>query len=120
VVPADERSVAVALFDSGSGLGGALAIPWVAMVFGWRWSFASSGMLGFVCLFAWLRIYHPVAKHPRLTTTELAIIRGGQDAPPASPRQGWARWLHLARDRNLWGIVLGRALTDPIWWLRKV
>jgi ACS family hexuronate transporter-like MFS transporter len=26
------------------------------------------------------------------------------------------RWLTLARNRNVWGIVLGRALTDPIWW----
>ena len=26
------------------------------------------------------------------------------------------RWLQLARNRNVWGIVLGRALTDPIWW----
>jgi ACS family hexuronate transporter-like MFS transporter len=26
------------------------------------------------------------------------------------------RWLALAANPNVWGIVLGRALTDPIWW----
>jgi ACS family hexuronate transporter-like MFS transporter len=117
--PADERSIAVAIFDSGSSVGGALAalaVPWVALVFGWRWSFAFSGALGFVWLIAWLRIYHPVSKHPRLTAAELAVIRGGQEVSSAVARRGWARWLHLARDRNVWGTVLGRALTDPIWW----
>src|SRR5580692_6115646 len=40
--PSQERSVAVAIFDSGSSVGGALAaliIPWTAIAFGWRWSF---------------------------------------------------------------------------------
>ena len=44
--PSEERSVAVAIFDSGSSVGGALAalvIPWIAMAFGWRWSFVFSG-----------------------------------------------------------------------------
>ena len=30
--------------------------------------------------------------------------------------RGLRRYLDLARNRNVWGIVLGRALTDPIWW----
>jgi ACS family hexuronate transporter-like MFS transporter len=41
--PSEERSVAVAIFDSGSSVGGALAalvIPWIAIAFGWRWSLA--------------------------------------------------------------------------------
>ena len=44
--PSQERSVAVAIFDSGSSVGGALAalvIPWTAIAFGWRWSFVFSG-----------------------------------------------------------------------------
>jgi ACS family hexuronate transporter-like MFS transporter len=117
--PAQERSVAVAIFDSGSSAGGALAalvIPWIALRFGWRWSFAFSGVLGFVWLIAWLRIYHPLARHPRVRPQELATIRAGQETPKSSAQRGWARWVHLARDRNVWGTVLGRALTDPIWW----
>lgn len=117
--PGEERSVAVAIFDSGSSVGGALAaliIPVFAMFFGWRWSFALSGALGFVWLIAWLRIYHPIEKHPSLSAAERAAIRAGQDPQHISSSRGIARWLPLIRDRNVWGTVLGRALTDPIWW----
>src|ERR1700761_5104087 len=117
--PGEERSVAVAIFDSGSSAGGALAalvIPWIALAFGWCWSFVFSGMLGFVWLFVWLRVYHPLDRHPRVRKKEVAYIRGGQQIATRSGRKGIARWVDLAGDRNVWGIVLGRALTDPIWW----
>jgi MFS transporter, ACS family, hexuronate transporter len=117
--PSQERSVAVAIFDSGSSVGGALAafvIPWIAIEFGWRWSFVFSGLLGFVWLAVWLRVYHPLDRHPRLSMEEAAIIRAGQDTPRTSMQQGVRRYLDLFRNRNVWGIVLGRALTDPIWW----
>ncbi|MHB8218214.1 MAG: MFS transporter [Candidatus Sulfotelmatobacter sp.] len=117
--PNQERSLAVAIFDSGSSVGGALAallIPWVALAFGWRWSFVFSGLLGFVWLALWLRVYHPLDHHPRVTPEEVALIRTGQDVPRTSTGRGLQRWLDLLRSRNVWGIVLGRALTDPIWW----
>jgi ACS family hexuronate transporter-like MFS transporter len=117
--PSEERSIAVAIFDSGSSVGGALAaliIPWIALAFGWRWSFVFSGLLGFLWLFVWLRTYHPLDRHPRVSEQEVVLIRAGQDTAPTSERKGVSRWLHLAKDRNVWGIVLGRALTDPIWW----
>jgi MFS transporter, ACS family, hexuronate transporter len=117
--PSQERSLAVAIFDSGSGVGGAaaaLAIPLIALAFGWRSAFLFSGALGFVWLALWLRVYHPLDRHPRVTEEEVALIRAGQDAPSTSAERGVQRWLTLARNRNVWGIVLGRALTDPIWW----
>src|ERR1700723_2404462 len=117
--PSQERSLAVAIFDSGSSVGGAiaaLAIPLIAVAYGWRSAFVFSGLLGLVWLLVWLRVYHPLHRHPRVTPTETAYIAEGQDLPSVSPQRGMRRWLSLARDRNVWGIVLGRALTDPIWW----
>jgi ACS family hexuronate transporter-like MFS transporter len=117
--PSQERSLAVAIFDSGSSVGGAvaaLAIPLIALAFGWRSAFLVSGALGFVWLAVWLRVYHPLDRHPRVTKEEVALIRAGQDTPSTSAERGVQRWLTLARNRNVWGIVLGRALTDPIWW----
>jgi ACS family hexuronate transporter-like MFS transporter len=64
----------------------------------------------------WLRVYHRLDRHPRVSPEEVALIRAGQDVPRASTGHGVDRWLDLARNRNVWGIVLGRALTDPIWW----
>jgi ACS family hexuronate transporter-like MFS transporter len=117
--PSQERSLAVAIFDSGSSVGGALAaaaLPLIALELGWRWAFVVSGLLGFVWLLMWLRVYHPLARHPRVTPQEVSFIRAGQIAPLASADRGIERWVKLARNRNVWGIVLGRALTDPIWW----
>src|SRR5271165_131614 len=89
--PSEERSVAVAIFDSGSSVGGALAafvIPWIAIEFGWRWSFVFSGALGFVWLAVWLRVYHPLDRHPCVTEEEFALIRAGQGKSPRSDRKG--------------------------------
>ena len=117
--PNQERSLAVAIFDSGSSVGGAVAalvIPMVALKFGWRSAFVFSGLLGFAWLLTWLKVYHPLNEHPKVTKEEASLIRSGQHAPVYSPNRGIKRWITLAMDRNVWGIVLGRALTDPIWW----
>jgi len=117
--PDKERSLAVAVFDSGSSVGGmiaALAIPWIALSAGWRWAFIFSGLLGFVWLFAWLRVYQPLHQHRTVGEDEARYIRAGQKSLSKLKASGWRRWLNLARDKNLWAIVLGRALTDPIWW----
>ena len=117
--PSEERSIAVAIFDSGSSVGGAvaaLAIPLIALAFGWRSAFVVSGALGFVWLLLWLRVYHPLDRHPKVTPEEVSLIRSGQDVSSNSAERGVQRWLNLIRNRNVWGIVLGRALTDPIWW----
>ena len=82
--PSQERSLAVAIFDSGSSVGGAVAalvIPWIALAFGWRSAFVFSGALGFVWLLVWLRVYHPLDRHPRVTPQEVSFIRAGQDVP---------------------------------------
>ena len=117
--PAKERGVAVAIFDSGSSVGGAIAaltVPWVAIVFGWRYAFVLSGLLGFLWLVMWLALYHPLDKHPRLSEEERALIKAGRDTATTSTQRGAGRYLSLLKQSNVWGIVLGRSLTDPIWW----
>ena len=117
--PAKERGVAVAIFDSGSSVGGAVAaivVPWVAISLGWRYAFVVSGALGFVWLALWLRVYYPLSRHPRLTAEEKDLIEAGRDTAKVSARAGAGRWLTLLTDSNTWGILLGRSLTDPIWW----
>ena len=105
--PAAERSTAVAIFDSGSSVGGAvaaIAIPWIALQFGWRWAFGFSGVLGFLWLALWLVVY------PRAGA-------GAKQAPRNSLKLSDTKsWLPILKRRETWAIVLGRSLTDPIWW----
>src|SRR4029077_10419554 len=60
--PRRERGWAVALFDSGSSIGGAIAPALVLFLIGrfggWRWAFVTTGCLGFLWLIAWRRLYH--------------------------------------------------------------
>jgi ACS family hexuronate transporter-like MFS transporter len=105
--PSEERSTAVAIFDSGSSVGGAVAaliIPWIALQFGWRWAFAFSGVLGFLWLALWLMVYPRDGSRAK---------QGQQNSLKLSDAKSW---LPILRLRETWAIVLGRALTDPIWW----
>ena len=115
--PAKERSVAVAIFDSGSSVGAAVAaivIPLVALKFGWRPAFVLSGLLGVVWLALWLRTYHTVERHPKLSAQERSLIREASSSPLL--RSDRRQILNTLKDRNTWGILLGRSLTDPMWW----
>ncbi|MBI1941238.1 MAG: MFS transporter [Acidobacteria bacterium] len=117
--PARERGMAVAIFDSGSSVGGivaALLVPWVAILLGWRYAFLVAGTLGFLWLLLWLSVYHPLKRHPRVSEEERELIESGREMATTSAQTGIERWLNLLRHRNVWGIVLGRSFTDPIWW----
>ncbi|MFZ0588866.1 MAG: MFS transporter, partial [Bryobacteraceae bacterium] len=105
--PAEERSLAVAIFDSGSSVGGAIAaiaIPWIALEFGWRRAFVFSGALGLFWLFLWLLVY------PRERSAT------GPSASSSLDLRNLKSLLPLLKRRETWGIVIGRSLTDPIWW----
>lgn len=116
--PKGERGLAVALFDSGSAVGGAIApalVVWLYAHFGsWRPVFVITGMLGLVwtCLWAWL--YHPPESHPRIGERERRMILASRAAERVddSPAAGWRRLISM---RETWGIILGRGLTDPVW-----
>jgi MFS transporter, ACS family, hexuronate transporter len=105
--PEQERGTAVAIFDSGSSIGGAIAaiaIPWIALKLGWRYAFAFSGMLGFLWLAMWLAVY------PRRSSAV------GEQSRESRQRPTKAAWLTILKRPETWAIVLGRSLTDPIWW----
>ena len=119
--PPQERGLAVALFDSGSAIGGAVApalVVWLYHVFGtWRPAFLITGTLGFLWLLAWILTYHRPEEHPRITDEERAMIlatRSGSEEQIARPRAGV---LELLRYRQAWGCILSKAILDPYWYL---
>lgn len=101
--PDRERGLAVALFDSGSAVGAAVApflVLWLYHGFGgWRPTFIITGCLGLIWLAAWRLFY----RDPRAQQVEEAPVK----------RESWGSLLGLPQT---WGIVLGRSLTDPVWY----
>lgn len=102
--PESERALAVAIFDSGSAVGGAIApvlVIWLYSTFGtWRPAFVITGVLGLLWLAAWRLLYRsPEAREKR-------VVRAVGARTP---------WKSLLRKSETWGIVLGKGLTDPVW-----
>lgn len=119
--PAKERAWAVALFDSGSSIGGALAPFIVVGIYtwfdSWRPAFLITASLGLVWLVLWRRFYRMPEDHPNLSAKELAYIQAGRASNPLATEGNQPRvtWGKLLRYRQTWGIVLGRFFLDPYW-----
>lgn len=99
--PPKERALAVAIFDSGSSIGAAIAPVLVLGIYqhfgGWRPAFLITGLLGFVWLIFWRRLY--------------------RDQPVSEENSPREPWIGLLRYRQTWGAIASRALTDPVWFL---
>ena len=118
--PKTERGWAVALFDSGSAIGAAVAPALVVGLYhafgSWRPVFVVTGLLGFSWTLVWRRFYHPPETHPRLGADERNYILSGRADGETSDSESSQSWLALLGMRKTWGIILGRALTDPVWY----
>src|SRR4029453_14350868 len=121
--PRRESGWAVALFDSGSSIGGALA-PWIVLTiyhaFGsWRPAFVITGCLGFLWLIVFRASYHRPEDHPRLSPEEREYILANRPRQPTGDNQAAAGsalpYRTLLRLPQTWGYVLSKAFTDPVW-----
>lgn len=112
--PNKERALATGIFNSGANIGAIVApatAPWVAAHFGWQWAFVLLGVLSAIWIVPWAVTYRQPERHPRLAATELAYIQS--DPQEAAVRVPWVR---LVPHRQTWAFLVGKFLTDPIWW----
>jgi ACS family hexuronate transporter-like MFS transporter len=113
--PKKERALATGLFNSGSNFGAVIApavVPWLTVTFGWPAAFVATGALGFIWLVFWLALYERPERKKTLSSGELAHILS--DPPDAEAAK--VPWRNLLRHRQAWAFILGKFLTDPIWW----
>ena len=113
--PKRERALATGIFNSGTNVGALatpLVVPWITLSFGWYWAFVATGAIGFLWLAFWLPLYRRPEEHPRLSPAELAHIRS--DPPDPDVHVPWRKLLGY---RQTWAFMIGKFLTDPIWWL---
>src|SRR6185312_10996804 len=112
--PKRERALATGIFNSGTNVGAVIApltVPWIAVHLGWRWAFLFTGFFSATWIVCWLTFYRRPQEHPRLSASELNYIQS--DPVEASAK---IPWLRLLPHRQTWAFVLGKFLTDPIWW----
>jgi ACS family hexuronate transporter-like MFS transporter len=113
--PPRESGWAVALFDSGSSIGAAIApflVLAVVQVSGsWRLAFVVTGALGFLWIWLFRAVYRSPDESPGVRPQSDTSGPGDRPAPPGPPLS----YGTLLRLPHTWGIVIGKALTDPVW-----
>jgi ACS family hexuronate transporter-like MFS transporter len=115
--PNRERGLAAALYDSGSSVGGAIApfliLP-VYLRWGWRVALVIPGLLGFLWLIVWRRMYHLPREHPRISDAERQMILADRPETEAAGKP-LPRWRDLLKLPQTWGVIVSKGLTDPVW-----
>jgi len=123
--PKRERALATSIFNAGSNGGAmvaALIVPTCMVYFGdargWKWAFIITGAMGFFWLIFWFWLYYPPSKHPRLSQAERDYIHIDDEviANTQAEDQGAVPWLRLFSYRQLWSFIVGKFMTDGIWW----
>ena len=122
--PKKDRAFATSIFNSGSSVGALaapLSIPLIAKYCGWEMSFIIIGALGFVWMGFWMWLYKKPEANPRVNAEELRYIQSddggsGEEAAKASADEKKISYAKAFSLRQTWALVLGRFLTDGVWW----
>jgi len=102
--PKTERALATSIFNAGTSIGAVAApalAPLIARRWSWQGAFVVSGAAGFVWLIFWLWLYKPRS--------------AGLSEPSLAPAAK-IPWATLLFYRQTWSFVMGKFLTDPVWW----
>jgi len=126
--PKKERALATGIFNSGANVGAmiaALFVPWCLAFWGndpgWKYAFIITGALGFIWLFFWFALYDSPSKHTKLSKEEFKYIHSDDLVAHVAPSEDVAvrqkvSWLKLLVFPQTWAFVMGKFLTDGIWW----
>jgi ACS family hexuronate transporter-like MFS transporter len=113
--PKKERALATGIFNSGANIGAIVApavVPWLAITYGWQAAFIMTGAVGFVWLIFWIIFYEKPDAAKKLTQAEKTYILS--DLEDETPEK--ISWIKLLKYSQTWAFVIGKSLTDPIWW----
>ena len=97
----EDRAFATSLFNSGSSISSIIGAPLIlafVLVVGWRWTFVVFGSFGIILATVWQMFY----KKPHELQQNTIV--------PKIP------WKELIREKQTIGIMVGKFLTDPVWW----
>lgn len=119
--PKKERALATGIFNSGSNVGAILApltVPWIAVHWGWQSAFIAVGAIGFIWILFWNALYEKPENQKKLSKEEFDYIASEND--PAIIQivetEEKVAWTKLLGYRQTWAFVIGKFLTDGVWW----
>jgi ACS family hexuronate transporter-like MFS transporter len=115
--PKKERALATGIFNSGANIGAVFApilVPTILALYGWQEAFIITGAIGFVWLIFWLYYYEIPNRHKKVTEAELAHIHSDNEEDTGNEKP--ITWGTLFRVRQTYVFIVGKLLTDPIWW----
>lgn len=115
--PRQERALSAGILNAGTTIGGILVpvlVPLILVWAGWQTAFLITGALGFVWLVFWIKYYGIPSQKKNLSAQELAYIQS--DAAPDISTGSVIPYRRLFFYRQTWAFVVGKFLTDPIWW----
>lgn len=99
----DERSMPVAIINTGSQIANAIAPPLLTLLIltmSWRGMFVVVGAFGLLTVIVWLKVYRdPTAEETRLIK--------GLEAQVEAERTDKVGWLDLLKVRNTWFMMIG-------------
>lgn len=107
--PGRFRATANSLCVAGSSIGAIIAPPfiaWLALRFNWHMAFIVPAMIGLVIAGLWWAIY----QDPPEEIARDAVKSSGTAYATAF------KWKQLWKTRTLWGILLIRFVSDPVWY----
>ena len=114
--PKRERAFATSIFNSGTNVGALIApavIPPLAIAYGWQSAFVVAGIAGCLWLFLWIPFYGLPDKSHRVNAAELDHIRSDHEDEQTQQKTAW---IELLGYRETWSFIVGKFLTDPVWW----
>lgn len=117
--PKKERALATGIFNSGTNIGAVIApivVPWILGVYGWQMAFILTGAVGFIWLIFWWVMYEIPTRKKGISQEELDYIYSDSDEELEKQDQTPVKWTALFGFRQTWTFVIGKFLTDPIWW----
>jgi MFS family permease len=119
--PKAERSLATASFDAMAKLASAVGVPILGLIllhFGWRWNFAATGFISLLYFALFYAYYQNPSQDRKLTDREREfILRGGAQPEDRGQAGRGAPLGYLLRQRRVWGITLGFAPYNYVFYL---
>ena len=122
--PKRDRAFATSIFNAGSTIGALVApfcIPPLAAKWGWEASFIIIGALGFVWMGFWQFIYKRPEENAAVNAAELSYILSDEaadvDSTTAAEKVGTKVSIFSCfRYRQTWSFIVGKFMTDGVWW----